>query len=150
MDLDRLKTVIASDEGCSNTIYLDSMLEPTCGIGHLIKDGDLEFGCVVGTKVSDDRIDALFESDISACLEDCSRVYSSDFETFPEDAQITIASLLFQLGSPRYGGFVNHIAAVKSRDWAEAAAQLRDSLLYRQTTARTERHAKRLEGLALG
>jgi lysozyme len=150
MNKDRLKTVLASDEGYEKVVYLDSMLEPTCGIGHLIKEGDLEFGCVVGTKVSDDRINELFLRDIRVCLEDCSRVYSSDFETFPEDAQITIASLLFQLGSPRYGGFVNHISAVKARDWAEAAAQLRDSLLYRQTTARTERHAKRLEGLALG
>lgn len=149
MNLDRLRTVIASDEGCSNEIYLDSVMEPTCGIGHLITKDDIEYGCIVGTKVSDERVNELFENDIQACLDDCNKRYS-DFETFPEDAQITIASLLFQLGSPRYGGFVNHIAAVKSRDWAEAAAQLRDSLLYRQTQARTERHAKRLEGLALG
>ena len=116
---------------------------------HLITKDDIEFGCIIGTKVSDERVNELFENDIQACLDDCKKLHS-DFETFPEDAQITIASLLFQLGSPRYGGFVNHIAAVKSRDWAEAAAQLRDSLLYRQTQARTERHAKRLEGLALG
>ena len=33
------------------------------------------------------------------------------------------------------------------KDWSEAAAQLRDSNLYRQTTNRTERHARRLEGI---
>jgi lysozyme len=149
MNLDRLKTVLASDEGYENEVYLDSMLEPTCGIGHLIKEGDLEFGCVVGTKVSDDRINELFLRDIRVCLDDCNKLHS-DFETLPEDAQITVASLLFQLGWNRYGKFKLHNAAVKRRDWAEAAAQLRDSLLYRQTQARTERHAKRLEGLALG
>jgi lysozyme len=149
MNLDRLRTVIASDEGCSNEVYLDSVLEPTCGIGHLITKDDIEFGCIIGTKVSDERVNELFENDIQACLDDCKRLHS-DFETFPEDAQITVASLFFQLGWNRYGKFKLHNAAIKKRDWHEAARELRDSLLYRQTQARTERHAKRLEGLALG
>ena len=66
----------------------------------------------------------------------------------PEDAQITIISLAYQLGMPRYSMFVKHHAAIEARIWREAAAQLRDSKLYRQTTARTERHAARLEALA--
>ena len=66
----------------------------------------------------------------------------------PEDAQITIIALAFQLGLPRYEKFVKHHAAIEARIWREAAAQLRDSKLYRQTTARTERHAARLEAMA--
>jgi len=71
-----------------------------------------------------------------------------DFDDLPEDAQITIVSLAFQLGLNRYQKFVKHHAAIQDRDWKEAAAQLRDSKLYKQTTNRTERHAARLEALA--
>jgi len=47
-----------------------------------------------------------------------------------------------------YQRFKLHHSAIEARDWPEAAAQLRDSNLYRQTTNPTERHAQRLETIA--
>ena len=69
-------------------------------------------------------------------------------ESWPVPAQITVVSLSFQLGSPRYTRFVKHHEALEEQLWMTAAAELRDSKLYRQTPERTERHAQRLESLA--
>jgi tRNA U54 and U55 pseudouridine synthase Pus10 len=49
---------------------------------------------------------------------------------------------------PRYSKFVKHHSAIELRRWRDAAAELRDSKLYRQTPQRTERHAQRLENIA--
>jgi lysozyme len=88
----------------------------------------------------------LYNQDITIALNDA-RSLHFDFDDLPDVARIVIASLSFQLGLPRYQKFKLHHAAIEAKDWREAAAQLRDSSLYRQTTNRTERHAKRLESI---
>ncbi len=145
--MDRLRELLEQDEGCVYAVYLDHLDKPTCGIGHLIVEGDEEFGWPVGAPVSEERVSELFEKDVQQAINDAMWLHP-DLPEMPEDAQITIISLAFQLGLPRYEKFIKHHAAVEARVWREAAAQLRDSKLYRQTTARTERHAARLEALA--
>lgn len=145
--MDRLRELLEQDEGCVYAVYLDHLDKPTCGIGHLIVEGDAEYGWPVGAPVSEKRVAELFEQDVQIAIKDAHWL-QPELDDMPEDAQITIISLAFQLGSPRYSKFVKHHAAIEARIWREAAAQLRDSKLYRQTTARTERHAARLEALA--
>jgi GH24 family phage-related lysozyme (muramidase) len=142
----KLRLTLESDEGVIHEVYLDHLSQKTCAIGHLCLAGEPEFDLPVGTAISEERVAELFEKDMKICLDDC-RFLHSDFDELPDDARLTIASLAFQLGLPRYSLFQKHHAAVKKRDWTEAAAQLRDSKLYRQTPERTERHARRLEGL---
>ena len=143
----RLRDLLERDEGCVHAVYLDHLRKPTCGIGHLIVEQDEEYGWPVGAPVSYERVTELFEQDVKCAISDAMWLHP-DLAELPEDAQITIVSLAFQLGLPRYEKFQKHHAAIEARDWREAAAQLRDSKLYRQTTARTERHAARLEALA--
>jgi lysozyme len=143
----RLRELLEQDEGCVYAVYLDHLDKPTCGIGHLIVEGDEEYGWPVGAPVSEERVAELFEQDVQIAIKDAHWL-QPELDDMPEDAQITIISLAFQLGSPRYSKFVKHHAAIEARIWREAAAQLRDSKLYRQTTARTERHAARLAALA--
>lgn len=145
--MQRLRELLEQDEGCVYAVYLDHLDKPTCGIGHLIIEGDAEYGWPVGAPVSEERVAELFEQDIQVAIKDAHWLHP-DIDNMPEDAQITVISLAFQLGGPRYSKFVKHHAAIEARIWREAAAQLRDSKLYRQTTARTERHAARLEALA--
>lgn len=144
--IDQLRSLLEQDEGIEHSIYLDHLDKPTTGIGHLITVTDAEFGDPVGTSVSADRVTELFNEDVKTCIDDC-RQLIFDFNGMPVTAQITTASLAFQLGINRYGKFKKHLSAMNVGDWGEAAAQLRDSKLYRQTPDRTERHAKRLEAL---
>jgi len=144
--IDQLRSLLEQDEGIEHSIYLDHLDKPTTGIGHLIKVTDVEFGDPVGTSVSADRVTELFNEDVKTCISDC-RQLIFDFGGMPAAAQITAASLAFQLGVNRYGKFKKHLSAMDAGDWAGAAAELRDSRLYRQTPERTERHALRLEAL---
>lgn len=146
----QLREILTQDEGRVGEIYLCSESVPTFGIGHAVKLEDPEYGLPVGTAISDARIDAAFASDMQRCLSDA-RWLVPKFDDLPDDARITIASLAYQLGMPRYNRFKRHLAALNADeiDWQAAADELRDSKLYRQTPARTERHAKRLEQLAV-
>jgi lysozyme len=141
-----LRLVLEQDEGIVHEIYEDHLGNPTCAIGHLIIDTDREYGWPVGTAISEARVTQLYNQDITIALNDA-RSLHPEFDDLPDNARIVIASLSFQLGLPRYQKFKLHHAAIEARDWREAAAQLRDSNLYRQTTNRTERHAKRLESI---
>ena len=141
-----LRLTLEADEGIVHEIYEDPLGNPTCGIGHLLVPQDREYGWPIGTEISEARVTQLYNQDVGIALRDA-RWLHPDFDDLPDQARIVIASLSFQLGSPRYQLFKLHHAAIESRDWREAAAQLRDSKLYRQTTNRTERHARRLESI---
>ena len=144
-----LRLVLEADEGIVHAIYEDHMDPPnaTLGIGHLIVFTDREYGWPIHTDISEARVTQLYNQDIAVALKDA-RWLQPDFDDLPDPARIVIASLSFQLGLPRYQRFKLHHAAIENRDWQEAAAQLRDSALYRQTTNRTGRHAGRLEQIA--
>ena len=141
-----LRLVLEADEGIVHEIYEDHLGNPTCGIGHLIIESDREYGWPVNTKISEARVTQLYNQDVRIALNDARWIHP-DFDELPDSARIVIASLSFQLGLPRYRKFKLHHAAIEAKDWREAAAHLRDSNLYRQTTNRTERHAMRLESI---
>lgn len=145
--IDELRELLVQDEGMVLAVYLDHLGFSTAGCGHFLQEQDPERGWPVGMAISQERADQWLEKDMKQCVSDAHWL-QPDFDSFPVPAQITVASLSFQLGMPKYSLFKMHHAALQRRDWAEAAAQLRDSKLYRQTPERTERHAQRLESLA--
>lgn len=144
--IDELRELLEADEGLMHEVYLDHLGKATTGIGHLILDDDEEAGWPVGTPVSKARVTELFAHDVRIARDDAIALqpYLNDW---PIPAQITVISLAFQLGLPRYSKFVKHHAALNREHWMTAAAELRDSNLYRQTPERTERHAQRLESV---
>jgi len=70
------------------------------------------------------------------------------WQGLPYDAQAVLISMAYQLGIGGLLGFHNALAAAERHDWHTMAAEIRNSKLAKQTPARTERHAKRIEGLA--
>ena len=144
---EKLRLTLETDEGIVFEVYEDHLGHPTCGIGHLIIEGDEEWGRPVGTPVSPERVTELFEADIESVIRDCHYLLP-DFDGLPEPARVTAASLMFQLGLPRYTKFIRHREALERGDWDAAARELRNSRLYSQTPNRTERHAQRLEAIA--
>jgi len=147
MNKDRLREELAEDEGCRFEIYLDHLGLPTFGIGALIKEHDPEYGQPVGTPVSEERVRQRFNLDIAVTIEDCGRLYS-DFDELPEEAQLVIANMCFNLGYPRLSKFKGMKAGVDARDWERAADEMVDSRWHDQVPNRAKRLVKRIRDLA--
>lgn len=146
MDVDVLRDELKRDEGCVNSIYLDHLNLPTCGIGHLITEWDEEYGQEVGTTISDDRVNDLFDKDISITLDECKLLYN-DFDVLPPEAQHIIANMMFNMGRPRLSRFHKMKKAIDARDWNEASLQMQDSRWYHQVTNRAERLVQRMKNI---
>lgn len=149
MDRDRLREELAADEGCKYEIYLDHLGLPTFGIGHLVKEYDPEHGQPVGTPVSEERVRRAFNLDVIVTLEDCDRLYP-DFDDLPEECQLIIANMMFNLGYPRLFKFKNMKAAVDARDWNRAADEMVDSRWHDQVPNRAKRLVGRMRNLVNG
>ncbi len=143
MDIDKLREEIAYDEGSVNEIYLDHLGLPTFGIGHLVIDSDPEHGQPVGTPVSEDRCNSAFDSDVQTVLADCERLYP-DFDDLPEEVQLIIANMMFNLGRTNLSKFKDMRRAVDQGDWNAAADAMIDSKWYMQVTNRAQRLVDRM------
>lgn len=146
MDTDKLKRELEADEGCVYAVYLDHLDLPTFGIGHLIRKNDPEYGLEVGAAVSSERVLEAFEEDIQAVLDDCENLYQ-DFGDLPEEVQLIIANMMFNLGYPRLSKFKGMKAGVDARDWQKAADEMVDSRWYKQVTNRAERLVQRMRAV---
>ena len=146
MDIERLKEEIKKDEGYKNEIYLDHLSLKTLGVGHLIKETDPEYDLEVGTHIDDERVNELFEQDINVTIDECRKLYY-DFDRLPEEAQLIICNMMYNMGRPRLSRFHKMKRAVENRDWKEASNQMKDSKWYRQVTNRADRLCNRMENI---
>ena len=143
MNIDKLREELAEDEGCKYEIYLDQLGLPTMGIGHMITKDDPEYGKDVGSVVEQSRVQSAFNLDIAVTLEDCQRLYK-DFNDLPEEVQLIIANMMFNLGYPRLSKFKGMKANVDARDWPGAADEMVDSKWYTQVPNRARRLVDRM------
>ena len=143
MDLQRLQEDLEDDEGVVYEIYLDHLGLPTFGIGHLVTKNDPEYGKDVGTVIEQSRVQSAFNLDIAVTVEDCHRLYK-DFKELPEEVQLIIANMMFNLGYPRLSKFRGMKANVDARDWPGAADEMVDSKWYTQVPNRARRLVERM------
>jgi len=149
MNLIQLQDEIANDEGVVYETYHCSLGHLTGGIGHLITEWDEEFyEKPIGTKVPNEQVNDWFEKDIKVTISDCKIIFDN-FDNLPEEAQLVIANMCFQLGRPRLSKFKNFIAAVKDEDWQRAGDEMQDSRWYKQTTNRADRLIARITKLGV-
>jgi|TARA_B100001964_G_C13889945_1_gene446751 lysozyme len=146
MDIEQLRHELAKDEGVIHEVYLDHLGYPTFGIGHLIKDSDPEYSCEVGTAISENRVIGAFEEDIKIVVKDCEKLYSN-FLYLPEEVQLIIANMMFNMGYTRLSKFKGMKRGVDSEDWNAAADEMVDSRWYRQVTNRADRLVKRMRNI---
>tara|TARA_R100000808_G_C2155495_1_gene168248 strand:- start:19240 stop:19683 length:444 start_codon:yes stop_codon:yes gene_type:complete len=147
LNIDQLREDLERDEGRVDSIYLDHLGYPTFGIGHLVTEDDPEHGQPVDTAVSSDRVESVFEEDVQKVCDDC-LVLFPDFYDLPEEMQLVVANMMFNMGRTRLSKFKKFIAAVNESDWMEASAQMKDSRWYNQVTKRAQRLRDRVEALA--
>ena len=146
MNIDKLREELERDEGCVNEIYLDHLGYETFGIGHLVKYSDEEYGWSVGTDVDDRRVREVFEEDVQTVLSDCEKLYD-DFNDLPEEAQLIIANMMFNMGYTRLSKFKGMKRGVDARDWNAAADEMVDSRWYNQVTKRADRLVVRMRSI---
>ena len=147
MNIEQLRKELEVDEGVKYEIYKDHLGYPTFGIGHLVIDSDPEHGQEVGTPVSEDRVIEAFDNDVQIVLADCERLYN-DFNVLPEEVQLIIANMMFNMGRPRLSKFKGMKAGVDAQDWNKAADEMIDSAWYKQVPNRAGRLVKRMRALA--
>ena len=149
MNKDQLREELAEDEGCKFEIYLDHLGLPTFGIGHLVTENDPENGQPVGTPIDEERVRQVFSLDIAVTLDECKVLYD-DFDDLPEECQLVIANMMFNMGRPRLSKFKGMKAGVYARDWNKAADEMVDSRWHDQVPNRAKRLVKRMRALSDG
>jgi len=147
MNIEVLRKELELDEGVKYEIYNDHLGYATFGIGHLVIDSDPEHGQEIGTPVSEDRVIEAFNSDVQTVLADCEQLYYG-FNVLPEEVQLIIANMMFNMGRPRLSKFKGMKAGIDAQDWNKAADEMIDSAWYRQVPNRAGRLVKRMRALA--
>ena len=146
MNIDKLRKELEADEGRVDKIYLDHFGFETFGIGHLVIGTDPEDGLPVDTAITSLRVVEAFEDDVQSVLSDCEKLYVQ-FEHLPEEVQLIIANMMFNMGRTRLSKFKGMKRGVDNRDWNDAADEMVDSAWYRQVTNRAERLVKRMRAV---
>jgi len=141
MNKEILKEQIKRHEGEVLEVYADSLGYLTLGVGHLIKEGDAEYGQPAGTPVSQEVVDAYYESDFDKHVEETIHVFESkggeDFYALPEDIQHVLVNMTFNLGGTRFSKFNNMWKGVVSCDWEKVAVEMEDSKWFGQVGRRS-------------
>ena len=110
-----------------------------------ITEDDYEYGMEIGTVVSHERVHQLLLADLDWVLLGVRQEFD-EWDKFPEEAQVVIASMMFQLGLPRFRGFKRFAYHVRRWEWLEASYEMLDSKWAREDTPnRAKRLAARLE-----
>ena len=146
MDIQKLKEELTLDEGCEFKLYNDHLGYKTFGIGHLVTKNDLEYEMEIGDEVSEDRVNECFVNDVEKVIEDCLILYDN-FYDLPEEVQLIIANMMFNLGRPRLSKFKGMKFGVDNQDWNKAADEMVDSKWYEQVPNRAKRLVERMRNV---
>lgn len=122
------------DEGVRRFPYTDTVGKLSIGVGRNLTDRGL----------SDDEITYLLQNDINLVIDDLNRALPWWVELSPVRQRV-MANMCFNLGISRLKGFTRMLAAMRRKDFAAAAAEMRGSKWAEQVGARAERLARLME-----
>ena len=146
VDVDQLMDEIELDEGRVEMIYRCSEGYLTVGIGHKILQSDPEYGEPEGTLITADRCDDLFYNDIDNILDNIYAIFP-DFDNLPEEVQLILLNMNFQMGLNGLSKFKNMRAAIDNQDWQTAADEMTNSKWFYQTPNRAKRLIARMRSV---
>ena len=146
MDINKLREQLKIDEGVEYRVYNDHLGYKTLGIGHLVVPGDLEYDAPVGTYVSEDRVNEIFDKDVITYIDEAKKVFGN-LEGMPEEAQQVIVNMCFNMGAPRLSQFKKFIKAIHDEDWATASVEMLDSRWANQVGIRANRLSDRIKAI---
>ena len=125
MDHKKLKKMLIEHEGIKYAPYKCTAGKTTIGIGHNLDDKG----------ISKAVVDLLYNEDVAEVESDLKAIFD-DFYTLPEQIQLVLADMRFQLGGKGFRSFKKMITAVKERNWAVMFSQMKNSDWHRQTPNR--------------
>jgi len=134
--LDLIKEDLIRHEGYKEEIYLCSEGIPTFGIGHAVKETDMEYTWPVGSPVEKERIDAVFILDCEDAVNDIEHLIS-DVSSHSDQCIRVLVNMAFNLGRTRLSRFKNMLAAVEAKDYEKASEEMKDSRWYGQVGRRS-------------
>lgn len=120
--------------------YIDSRGFPTIGYGHLITSGEN-----FNSGITEEEANAMLVRDSTKAINDAKSIYASYNMKTPYIAQQVLCQMVFQMGKGGVQKFKGMLGCLAKNDYRGAAAHIRDSAWYRQTTRRAELMARRIE-----
>lgn len=139
------------DEGKKNSLYKDTLGFWTIGVGHLVtKDPsvavarqilDKKFKRVTGGTLTDAEVESLFNEDIEVTIRGImnSKFLAPIYTKLDCARQSALINMCFQMGVSGVEGFRNSMSYISAGQWDKAAANLKQSKWYKQTTNRANR-----------
>lgn len=127
MELSPLVKQLIEHEGLRLKPYRCSAGKLTIGIGRNLDDRG----------ITEKEAMLLLRNDILECVKDLRTIFPR-FERIAETRRNVLIDMRFNLGPKRFRGFKKMIAAVKARDFEEAARQMADSQWYWQVGDRAK------------
>jgi len=146
MDINKLREQLKIDEGVKYEVYDDHLGYKTFGIGHLVTPQDEEYGSPVGTPVSENRVNSIFDKDVETYISESEKVFGN-LRQMPEEAQQVIVNMCFNMGAPRLSQFKKFIKAIHDEDWATASVEMLDSRWANQVGVRATRLSDRIKAI---
>ena len=134
MDINQLRMELMVDEGCVLKPYRDTVQKLTIGVGRNLDD--------VG--ITQDEASYMLTGDINRVMGELDRAFPW-WTTLPDPAARVLCNMTFNMGLARMMQFKTTLGHLQAHEFKDAAASLRDSLVYRQLPKRYERLAQLLE-----
>ena len=125
MDHKKLKKLLIEHEGIKYAPYKCTAGKTTIGIGHNLDEKG----------VSKAVVNLMYEEDVAEVESDLEAIFG-DFDALPEQIQLVLADMRFQLGYGGFRSFKRMILAVKGRNWPGMIVQMKSSDWYSQTPRR--------------
>jgi lysozyme len=148
LDFNKLYNQLDKHVGKRAKVDLDTQRIKTIGIGfNLERAGaqkqiwalSLNYHEILFSKkeLSESEIQALFKADADESVK-ASRKNAAKFDEIPEAKQRVVIDMVFNLGLAGFSKFQKLVAALKKRDWMEAAYQMDRSAWYGQVGIRAK------------
>ncbi len=120
MNIAKFTELVAQHEGLRLEMYHDTVGVPTIGYGHNMM---MPISAEAAKVILDDDIKIVF-AELDERMD--------WWRDLPEPAQMVIASMVFNMGWPRFSQFKKFITALEDRMWDKAAHEMEDSLWFNQ------------------
>jgi lysozyme len=146
--VDRQKVIdlLKRHEGFRAYSYRDTVGRLTIGIGfNLDAPGaaerceaagvDFTAVCFVGHGITQAQAQALLDEGITTA-QDAAIITLAGFMDMPDNVQLVVIDMLFNLGRQKFQEFHGLIAALEAHDWRRAVNEMRASLWYGQVGSR--------------
>jgi len=111
-----IKEFLIKHEGLRLKPYTCPAGKLTIGVGRNIEDNG----------ISEDEAMILLENDIKRCEAELVDIFT-EFYTYPENVQIALIDMIFNLGKTRFLQFKKMIQAIKDKDFLKASKEARNS-----------------------